>query len=112
MPAVLKLNAALPGITDVNGLDHLAQECINHPEGTLICAVSILEVKEVRYSVAEGAHIPTVRTRRIEAWLMEDTPQVVRDALVSRQEERTGSAPLPFESLGDSEGSVGGAGDE
>lgn len=101
MSAVMKLASALPGVAEINGLDHLAPAAIKDPDGTLICAVVVFDVKDVRYSVKSGERIPTVEVRRAEGWLMDDTPDEVRDALLRRQEERTGRAPLPFESLGD-----------
>lgn len=96
MSALLKLSGALPGITDVNGLDCYADTLAQDPDGTTITAIVIFDVKDVRYSVAEGAHIPTIQVRRVEGWLTEDTPQEVRDALVERQEKRTGRTPLEF----------------
>ncbi|MGC4106068.1 MAG: hypothetical protein QM753_06895 [Thermomicrobiales bacterium] len=108
MSKLLKLAAALPGIEDVNGLDCYAQELVDNPDGQTLTAIVILDVKDVRYSVAEGAHIPTVQVRRVEAWLTEGTPQAIRDALVARQEERTNRTPLEFGAVEPS----GGADDE
>ena len=96
MSALLKLSGALPGITDVNGLETFAQDLVDDPDGTTVTAIVIFDVKDVRYSVAEGAHIPTVQVRRAEGWLTQDTPQEIRDALVERQEKRTGRTPLDF----------------
>lgn len=96
MSKLLKLAAALPGNDDINGLDVYVDELVANPDGATICAVVIFDVREVRYSVSEGAHIPTVQVRRIEGWLTEDTPQAIRDALVARQEERTNRTPLEF----------------
>lgn len=96
MSDTLKLAGALPGIEDINGLDVFADDLVEDPDGTTITAVVILDVKEVRYSIAKGAHIPTLQVRRVEGWLTQDTPQAVRDALVTRQEKRTGRTPLDF----------------
>lgn len=96
MSKSLKLAGVLPGIEDVNGLDVYAPDLVANPDGQTITAIMILDVKDVRYSVAEGAHIPTVQARRVEGWLTEDTPQAIRDALVARQEERTNRTPLEF----------------
>jgi len=96
MSRLLKLSGALPGITDVNGLETFAQDLVDDPDGTTVTAIVIFDVKDVRYSVAEGAHIPTVQVRRVEGWLTQDTPQEIRDALVARQEKRTGRTPLEF----------------
>lgn len=36
MSAVMKLASALPGVAEINGLDHLAPAAIKDPDGTLI----------------------------------------------------------------------------
>lgn len=96
MSATIKLSGALPGNSDINGLDVFAPDLAGNPDGETVCAIVIFDVKDVRYSVAEGAHIPTIQVRRVEGWLTEDTPQAIRDALVARQEERTNRTPLEF----------------
>lgn len=96
MSANVRLSSALPGIDDVNGLDLFADDLVSSPDAATITAVVIFDVKDVRYSVADGVHIPTVSVRRIEGWLTEDTPEAIRVALVRRQEERTGRTPLEF----------------
>lgn len=95
MSDALKLSTALPGDKEINGLDHLAEALVAKP-GDMVCAVLILDVKDIRYVPDAEAHIPTLRFRRGEAWLVGDTPEAVRMAMVARSEERTGRTPLPF----------------
>lgn len=95
----LKLSTALPGDDEINGLDALAEE-LTHDPSRMICAVLILDVKDVRYIRDLEAHVPTLRFRRGEAWLLNDTPEEVRLAMIERAEERMGRTPLPFGDLG------------
>ena len=95
MSDLLKLSTALPGDQEINGLDALAAALVEDPS-RMVCAVLILDVKDVRYIPDAEAHIPTLRFRRGEAWAINDTPESVRLAMVQRSEERTGRTPLPF----------------
>jgi len=92
----LKLSSALPGDSDINGLDRLAQDLCKDPEGATVTAIVTFDVKDVRYVVEKGIHVPTIQVRRAEGWLTEDTPQAVRDAMVAAGEKRLNRAPLPF----------------
>ena len=95
MSDALKLSTALPGDQEINGLDALAAALVEDPS-RMVCAVLILDVKDVRYITDVEAHVPTMRFRRGEAWLVDETPEEVRLAMVQRTEERTGRTPLPF----------------
>ena len=95
MSDLLKLSTALPGDQEINGLDALAAALVEDPS-RMVCAVLILDVKDVRYITDVEAHVPTMRFRRGEAWLVDETPEEVRLAMVQRTEERTGRTPLPF----------------
>lgn len=95
MSDLLKLSTALPGDQEINGLDALAGALVEDPS-RMVCAVLILDVKDVRYITDVEAHVPTMRFRRGEAWLVDETPEEVRLAMVQRTEERTGRTPLPF----------------
>lgn len=99
----LKLSTALPGDDEINGLDALAED-LTHDPAQLLCAVLILDVKDVRYIRDLEAHVPTLRFRRGEAWLLNDTPEEVRLAMIERAEERMGRTPLPFGELGATKG--------
>ena len=96
MSNTVRLAGALPADAETNGLDDLAKILVDDPDGTTVTAVVTFDVRKVEYSVAQGAHIPTVQVRRIEAWATEDTPQAVREAMVTRAESRLNRAPLPF----------------
>lgn len=91
----LKLSTALPGEDEVNGLDALADDLVSDPS-KMICAIVILDVKDVRYITDLEAHVPTLRFRRGEAWPLADTPEAVRIAMIQRSEARLGRTPLPF----------------
>lgn len=96
MSEVLKLATALPGDDTVNGLDVFAEALTKNPDGATITAVVTFDVRDTRYSVKKGVIVPTIEVRRAEAWLTEDTPKAVRDAMVARGEERLNRTPLPF----------------
>lgn len=96
MSEILKLASALPGDDTVNGLDVFAGALAAAPDGTTLTAIVTFDVRDVRYSVKKGIQVPTIEVRRVEAWLTEETPQAVRDAMVTRAEQRLNRAPLPF----------------
>lgn len=96
MSDLLKLAAALPGEPETNGLDQLASTLVDDPEGATVTAIVTFDVRDVRYVVDKGIHVPTIQVRRAEGWLTEDTPTAVRDAMVARGEERLNRTPLPF----------------
>ena len=96
MSDLLKLSSALPGDSEINGLDRLADALVEDPEGQTITAIVTFDVKDVRYVVEKGIHVPTIQVRRAEGWLTEDTPTPVRDALIAAGEKRLNKAPLPF----------------
>lgn len=48
MSDLLKLSTALPGDQEINGLDALAAALVEDPS-RMVCAVLILDVKDVRY---------------------------------------------------------------
>lgn len=96
MSDVLKLASALPGDAETNGLDYLAETLADNPEGLTVTAVVTFDVRDVRFVVDKGIHVPTIQIRRAEGWLTEDTPKAVREAMVARGEARLNKAPLPF----------------
>ena len=104
MSDLLKLASFLAGDPETNGLDSLAEALVKDPEGTTITAVVTFDVRDVRYVIDKGAHVPTIQVRRAEGWLTEDTPAAVRDAMIARGEARLNRRPLPFGVLeGDSD---------
>ena len=96
MSDLMKLAAALPGDAETNGLDYLAATLADNPEGLTVTAVVTFDVRDVRFVVDKGIHVPTIQIRRAEGWLTEDTPIEVRNAMVARGEKRLNKAPLPF----------------
>lgn len=96
MSKSIRLAAALPGESETNGLDRLAEALVKDPEGQTITAIVTFDVKDVRFAVKEGIHVPTIQVRRAEGWLTEDTPKEVREALIAAGEARLNKAPLPF----------------
>lgn len=96
MSAAMKLASALPGDAETNGLDYLAETLADNPEGLTITAVVTFDVRDVRFVVEKGLHVPTIQVRRAEGWLTEDTPKAVREAMVAAGEKRLNKAPLPF----------------
>lgn len=96
MSDLLKLSSALPGNAEINGLDRLAELLVKDPEGATVTAVVTFDVKDVRYVVEKGLHVPTIQVRRAEGWLTEDTPAAVRDAMIAAGEKRLNRTPLPF----------------
>ena len=57
---LLKLSTALPGDQEINGLDALAAALVEDPS-RVVCAVLILDVKDVRYITDVEAHVPIMR---------------------------------------------------
>lgn len=97
MSAVVKLSTKLPGDDDTNGLDALAGKLVDDPE-TIRLAVVWLDVSKVTVETDSGAHIPTVRVRRIEPiGDVGDVSDAVRKLVDQAQEERTGRRPLPMD---------------
>lgn len=96
MSDVLRLAGALPGDSETNGLDCLAATLCDDPEGATVTAIVTFDVRDVRFVVEKGIHVPTIQVRRAEGWLTEDTPDTVRDAMVARGEKRLNRTPLPF----------------
>lgn len=97
MSARVKLSSALPGDAEVNGLDAWADSLEDVPDRLLIC-VAYVDCSKVTIDTDTGAHIPTVRVRRIEPLgVMGDVSQAVKDAVAVAESERTGRTAIPFE---------------
>lgn len=97
MSAVVKLASALPGDFETNGLDAQAPALLDDPKALRV-AVIWFDVAKVTEDVDSGAHVPTVRVRRIEP-LGEagDVTQAVKDIVGEAMQERTGRSPIPFD---------------
>jgi hypothetical protein len=103
----VRLSSALPGNDDINGLDHIAAELVEHPE-KLRLVLAWVDVSEVRDVTDTGARVPVVRWRRIEpVGDANNAPQELRDMALRLYEERTGKTPLPIDRLAfDTDGPV------
>lgn len=51
MSDLMKLAAALPGDSETNGLDYLAETLADNPEGLTVTAVVTFDVRDVRFVV-------------------------------------------------------------
>lgn len=99
MSASVKLSSKLPGETDINGIDHLAEDLVRNPEDIRV-AIAFLDVKNVNHDIDAGKDVPTIRVRRLEVvGLVGDAPQSLRDLVDQAVEARTGRKALPFESV-------------
>lgn len=97
MSASLKLSSKLPGDSEVNGLDSRAAWLEANPEELLVC-IAYVDTAKVTIDTDSGAHIPTVRVRRIEPLgELHEVPAGVREALAAAEEKRTGRTAIPFE---------------
>ncbi len=93
----VKLSAALPSEDTDNGLDYLAQELINNPQGNMVFAVCVLDVLDLNYHVPSDSRVPKMRIKHLEAVLLDEAPPAVRAWLDSRRSERLGAETLPYD---------------
>lgn len=99
MSAYVKLGSKLPGDPEINGLDDRAQWLEENPDEPLVC-ICYLDVQKLTIDTDSGAHVPTVRVRRIEPLgTIDEVPQAVRKVMAAAEEARTGRTPLPFETV-------------
>lgn len=97
MSAQIKLSTKLPGDATINGLDSWAEWLENNPEELLVCVI-YLDTSKVIIDTDSGAHVPVVRTRRIEPLgPIAGVSDTVRAAVAAAEQERTGMKALPFE---------------
>lgn len=104
MSAAVKLSSsALPGDPEVNGIDAIAAQLVDHAsvEGNPTrCAIVWYDVDKITWDVDTDAHVPTIRARRIEdLGLLSDVPADVRQLAEKAAEKRTGKTPLPFDDV-------------
>jgi hypothetical protein len=97
MSAKVRLSSKLPGIEETNGLDSIAKQLVDEPE-TIRLAVVWLDVSKVTNETDTGAHVPTVRVRRVEPiGDVGDVSDAIRKLVDEAQEARTGKTPLPLD---------------
>lgn len=99
MSAAVKLGAKLPADIETNGLDAQALALTDNPEQIRV-AVVWYDTAKVTIDTDSGAHIPTVRVRRIEpVGDVEKIPAELRQIVDTATEQRTGRVPLPFDEV-------------
>jgi len=93
----VKLSGALPAEDRENGLDHLASQLVDDPEGTLVLALCVLDVKSVTHDIVSDVYVPMLRIREIEGVLLDQSPADVREYMRTLREDRRGieQDPLP-----------------
>lgn len=103
MSARVKLSGKLAGNEETNGLDAIAGQLVDEAdEGGAPIRVALVwfDVERVTLDVDSGAHVPTVRVRRIEPLgVVGDVPDAVRKLAQDAHEQRTGRTPLPFDDV-------------
>lgn len=99
MSAQVKLSTKLPGDDTTNGLDAMAAALCDDPDAFTV-AVVWLDTSKVTIDTDTGAHVPTVRVRRVEPLgAPSDVAPAVMQAVAEAEEARTGRTPLPFETV-------------
>ena len=58
MSKVIRLSSALPGDSEINGIDQFAEVLAENPEGTTITAIVIFDSPGFRYSTKDGTRVP------------------------------------------------------
>lgn len=97
MSATVKLSTKLPGDDGINGVDAWAEWLENNPDKLLVC-VAYIDTANIKIDTDTGAHVPTVRVRRIEPLgPIDGVSEAVRKAVAAAESERTGRTPIPFE---------------
>lgn len=96
MSAVVRLASKMPGDPETNGVDALRPDLLGTPD-ELRVALVWFDVAKVTIDTDTDEHVPTIRVRRIEPLgTIEDVDPVVRDAVQTAVEKRTGRKPIPF----------------
>lgn len=98
----VRLSGALPSEDRENGVDHLASPLVDDPEGSMVLAIVILDVRSVTHDIVSDAYVPLLRIREIEAVLRDQAPQHVVEYMAAlRDQRRGGQAQLFDEDLPD-----------
>ena len=99
MSNTVKLSAKLAGDDDLNGLDSLAQAMTDEPK-TVRVAVVWFDCSKIVDDTDDDTRVPYARIRRFEpVGLAENMPEGLRSLVEQAAEERTGKAPLPYNSV-------------
>ena len=99
MSELVKLSSRLPGDTDINGVDALADDLVKDPE-TIRVAVLWFDAVKITHDTDTGNDVPTIRVRRVEPiGDVESIPKTIRTIVDKATETRTGRASLPFDTV-------------
>ena len=93
----VRLSGALPGEDRENGLDYLASRLADDPEGSMVLAVVILDVRSVTHDIVSDAYVPLLRIREVEAVVREDAPQHVTEWMAALRDQRRGEQERLFD---------------
>lgn len=99
MSDTVKLSSKLAADPDLNGLDSLADAMIEDPRQIRVAVVHFDTVKIID-DTDTGARVPYARIRKVEPiGNVDEVPAELAQIVQRATEERTGKAPLPFESV-------------
>lgn len=98
MSALVKLSSKLPGETEINGVDDLAEILVRDPDQIIVCLTWYAVPKITRDTQAK-TEVPTIEVRRIEPIdVVARVPAAVQKLAAELYEKRTGGRqPLPFD---------------
>ncbi len=97
----VRLSDALPSEDRENGVDHLSSPLVDDPEGSMVLAIVILDVRSVTHDIVSDAYVPLLRIREIEAVLRDQAPQHVVEYMAALRDQRRGEQAQLFEELPD-----------
>lgn len=93
----VRLSGALPGEDRENGLDYLASRLADDPEGSMVLAVVILDVRSVTHDIVSDAYVPLLRIREIEAVMRDAAPDHVVEYMAALRDQRRGEQAQLFD---------------
>lgn len=93
----VRLSGALPGEDRENGLDYLASRLADDPEGSMVLAVVILDVRSVTHDIVSDAYVPLLRIREIEAVMRDAAPDHVVEWMSALRDQRRGEQAQLFD---------------
>lgn len=97
----VKLSGALPAEDAENGLDYLSGHLADNPEGSLVLALVVLDVRSVTHDIVQDVYVPMLRIREIEAVPLDMAPDLyerLRDLRIARrgaEQDTLPEEPLP-----------------
>jgi len=91
-----KIASKLPKSEEVNGLNAITDELVDHPDRFHV-AVVVLDCSKVTTEIDTGDSVPTARIRRIEIIDRPDDKKRLQELATRALETRTGKTVLPLE---------------